>query len=303
MNARIQQCLVGLKLLLSLLALLWGWRSGQAGFAVFLLALIFGFSGLVMLLVFAVLPSINRAGPAMPPLALLRAWACEWVAYERIFSWQQPFAEHRYPDYLPKGNSTRAVLLVHGFSCNRGLWNPWMRRLRAQGTPCVALTLEPAFGSIDGYAAQIESALQALARLGGPPPVIVAHSMGGLAVRAWLRRYGGSASGESRFSRVMSLGAPHAGTVMASFSPAVNARQMCRRSAWLDELALAESPELAARFSCYFSGFDQVVCPAETAVLSGSTAIEVAGSGHLNLLFEDRVFADLLQLLAEKKPC
>jgi triacylglycerol esterase/lipase EstA (alpha/beta hydrolase family) len=42
----------------------------------------------------------------------------------------------------------------------------------------------------------------------GLPPVIVAHSMGGLATRAWLRAF----SADARVHRVITLGTPHGGT-------------------------------------------------------------------------------------------
>ncbi|MCV2369486.1 esterase/lipase family protein [Roseateles oligotrophus] len=302
MNAWIQRGLMGLKLLLCMLALLWGWNSGSVALGIFLVALIFGLGGAVIFLSFAALSRINRLAAIFRPAPLLRAWLREWLACERVFSWQQPFAEFRYPDNLPAGASERGVLLLHGFTCNRGLWNPWMRGLRKKGTPFVALTLEPAFGSIDAYADQIEVGVQALLALSGLPPVIVAHSMGGLAVRAWLRRYGHSQQGAAPAAHIMTLGSPHSGTWMAQFSPAVNSRQMRRGSIWLATLARDESPELAARFTCYFSYFDQVVCPARADVLPGSRSIEVAESGHLSMLFDDQIFSDLQHLLSEKSP-
>ncbi|MCV2357133.1 alpha/beta fold hydrolase [Paucibacter sp. B2R-40] len=302
MNAWIQRGLIAMKILLCALALLWAGRSGNLTAGFLLVAFVFGSGGLPIFLSFAAISRINGREGKFRPLQLASASLREWLSCEQVFSWQQPFAENRWPDYLPASSSERGVLLVHGFTCNRGLWNPWMKRLRGQGTPSVALTMEPAFGSIDAYVEQIEASVQALTRMGGLPPVIVAHSMGGLAVRAWLRRYGVSTHGPTRVASVMTLGSPHAGTLMARFSPAVNARQMRCGSEWLGALARDEKPELAALFTCYFSYFDQVVCPALTAVLPGGRAIEVAGCGHLSMLFDARIFADLQQRLAKEEP-
>jgi pimeloyl-ACP methyl ester carboxylesterase len=302
MNAWIQRCWVGLKMLLSLLALAWVWHGGNMVCAALLVALVFGLDGVVMLGSFCSLLRINAGAGALRIAPMLGSWLREWWACERVFSWQQPFEEHRYPDNLPLGAAERGVLLLHGFTCNRGLWNPWMKRLREQHTPYVALTLEPAFGSIDAYAEQIEIGVQNLLALSGQPPVIVAHSMGGLAVRAWLRRFGHARRGTAPVAHIMTLGSPHAGTLMANFLSTVNAKQMRRGSTWLAALDQAESVELASEFTCYFSNFDQVVCPASTAILPGCQATEVAGSGHLSLLFEPRIFADLLRLLNDKRP-
>jgi len=279
------------RLLLALVVGGWFWRSGSPGLGLLLGALVFWSYGLVMLGAFMSLLRTNRGEVGVPKL-LLACWrellVCEWV-----FAWQQPFNEHRVADFLPAQTAQRGVLLLHGYTCNRGLWNDWMPRLRRAGHPHIALSMEPAFGSIDAYADQIESAVQRLTDATGQAPLIVAHSMGGLAARAWWRRFGASGS----VLRIVTLGTPHAGTVMARFSPAFNARQMRRRSPWLAELAMHESSALGAEFDCYYSESDHIVCPMGTAVLPGSRAIHIAGTGHLALVFNARVFSDVLSLL------
>jgi len=292
MNARIQRWQLLLRSGLALAALVWLWRSGHPVWALLAAVLAFWFYGFLMGGVFLSLRRINRShAPSLSQL--LRAWARELWVCERVFGWQQPFAEHQVPDFIPPHSRQRGVLLLHGYTCNRGLWNGWMRRLRQQGHPHIALSMEPAFGSIDAYADEIEKAVQRLRALTQQAPVIVAHSMGGLAARAWWRRHGRP----GRMQRIVTLGTPHAGTLMARFSPAVNARQMRRQSAWLNELGAGESTELGAQFDCYYSACDQIVCPAETAVLPGARAIEVLGAGHLALVFHPQVFDDVLRLL------
>jgi len=284
-------------LLRALLALLvggWVWRGGSPGLGLFLGALVFWSYGLVMLGLFISLLRTNRGevGPPQLPTLLMACWrellTCEWV-----FAWQQPFNEHRVADFVPAQSARRGVLLLHGYTCNRGLWNDWMPRLRQAEHPYIALSMEPAFGSIDAYADQIEAAVQRLTEASGQAPLIVAHSMGGLAARSWWRRFGA----RGRILRIVTLGTPHAGTLMARFSPAFNARQMRRASPWLADLAAHESTAPGADFDCYYSECDHIVCPMGTAELPGSRAIRIAGTGHLALVFNARVFADVLSLL------
>jgi triacylglycerol lipase len=308
MNARIQRWQLLLRAILALATLISCWRSGAPWLGLLLAAAVFWLYGLGMLMMFAWLPRLNTGQPPSGRLQLLRAWWHELIVCERVFAWQQPFAAQRHADFLPSSRAVsrgqRGVLLLHGFACNRGVWNSWMGPLRARGHPHIALTLEPVYGAIDAYVAQIEAAVQTLEQRCGQPPVIVAHSMGGLAARAWWRRHGQA----GRIHRCLTLGTPHAGTLMARFGMAVNARQMRRQSRWLSELAAHEaatrsaqqSQDFAGRFDCYFSRCDQIVCPADTAVLPGSQAIEVVGSGHLALVFQPRILADLLRLLEEK---
>src|SRR5262245_39002446 len=104
---------------------------------------------------FALLGSIDpgTGTPKPTPLSLFKAWCGEVITGWRVFGWRQPFRSRAFDDWLTEAGGKRGVLLVHGFVCNRGLWNPWMQRLRQLGTPHVAINLEPVFGAIDRYVA------------------------------------------------------------------------------------------------------------------------------------------------------
>lgn len=263
MNARLQRIWV----LLRLAVALWvGWRFGWAWGVATL-----GLHAAVLALGFAQLRWVNRPAPAWGQL--LRAWAGEVVASELAFSWRQPWRERAEPDHLPAG-AAQGVLLVHGFSCNRGRWNGWMRRLRTQGVAFVAPTLEPAFGSIDAYADEIEAGVQKLKALTGRMPLLCAHSMGGLALRAWWRQHGAGHAAP----RVITLGSPHQGTRMAALGLGANAAQMRQGSAWLVELP--GLPDV----DCLWTPCDQIVNPAERAVLPGARAHRLDGVGHMGLV-------------------
>lgn len=276
MNARLQRIWVLLRLALALLV---GWRFGWAWGLLTL-----GLHAAVLAAGFAQLRWVNRPPPSW--WQLLTAWVHEVGASELAFSWRQPWREGAEPDHLPAG-ATVGVLLVHGFACNRGRWNGWMRRLRAQGVAFVAPSLEPAFGSIDDYADEIEAGVQRLRALTGRMPVLCAHSMGGLALRAWWRKYG---SGHA-VPRAITLGSPHQGTRMAALGLGVNAAQMRRGSAWL--AALPGLPDLDA----FWTPCDQVVNPAETAVPPGARAHRLDGVGHMGLVHTDEAWCLLQQAL------
>lgn len=279
MNARLQRIWFLVRWLIGLgLGWRFGWAWGVAAYFAY---------PLLLLPSFAVLRWINR-GPLQPGWGeLLRAWALEVKATELSFGWRQPWRTHAEPDHLPAG-ATVGVLLVHGFSCNRAFWNLWMARLRRQaGVAFIAPSLEPAFGSIDDYAAPIEAEVQRLRALTGRMPLIVCHSMGGIAVRAWWRRHGGAEA-----PRVITLGSPHAGTLLAAFSPAYNARQMRWQCDWMRAL-----PPLP-RLDCVWTPCDQMVMPAPTAVQAGAASHRVDAVGHVGLVNDPRVWAILQTALA-----
>lgn len=279
MNARLQRIWFVFRWLVGLGV---GWRFGLAwGLAAF-----FAYP-LLLLPSFAALRWINR-GPEQPGWAeLLRAWVLEVWATELSFGWRQPWRTHAEPDHLP-AQADVAVLLVHGFSCNRAFWNRWMARLREQGgVAFIALSLEPAFGSIDAYAEPIEAAVQRLRALTGRMPVIVCHSMGGIAARAWWRRFGGAEA-----PHVVTLGSPHSGTLLAAFSPAYNARQMRWQCEWMR--ALPPLPLL----DCVWTPCDQMVIPAPTAVQPGAASHRIDAVGHVGLVNDPRAWAIFQAVLA-----
>jgi triacylglycerol lipase len=225
----------------------------------------------------------------------LRAWAGELLAAMVVFCWRQPFRSRTRPDHLPPdARGRRGVLLVHGFLCNRGLWNRWLARLSARGVPVVAVNLEPVFGSIDAYAPIIDAALRRLEQATGMAPIAVAHSMGGLALRRWWAEAG---NGE-RVHHALTLGTPHRGTWLARWGAGRNAAQMRLDSPWLQGLVAAEPAERAQRFTCLFSPCDNIVFPPTTATLPGADNRMVLAVGHVQLVESPQGWDALQALLA-----
>jgi pimeloyl-ACP methyl ester carboxylesterase len=247
---------------------------------------------------FVLLPLINRGDPA--PRArwgqLLRAWWCECLTAHDVFGWQQPFRSVRHADTLDGAAAgRRAVVLVHGFFCNRGVWNRWLPQLRAAGVPHLAPTLEPPFAAIDGYVAQLDAAIARAAQATGLAPLLVCHSMGGLIARAWWRAQGAAAA--ARVHGVITIGSPHQGTFTALLARADNARQMRQGSAWLQALAAAEDDGRRRHFTCFYSHCDNIALPASTAALPGADNRHLEGQPHVALAYAPEVWAEVMRCL------
>ena len=263
-----------------------------AGFAV--LALILAGYAAVLAVEFSWLQRTYSVSDASRPraLQLLGAWATEVTAAPRVFLWRQPFRSHSVPDHLlgtPAGR--RGVLLVHGFFCNRGLWNPMLRRLRSAGVPFVAVNLEPVFGSIDEYLPTIADGVQRLQQTTGLAPLIVAHSMGGLAVRAWA---GGAPA--AAFHRIVTVASPHAGTRLgARGRGAQNIGQMRVGSEWLARLTDHEPIDLRRRFVCFWSHCDNIVFPTRNATLPGADNRHLEATPHVHMVDHPAVLQEVLR--------
>jgi len=300
--ARLQQALVMTALGL---AAGWAWATWDRGllWALGGVALIlFGYA-LVLGLQFVLVVSQRGGDPAPKANAfeLLAAWWQEVCVAPPVFVWRQPFRWQSLPDTAVGGPGGPApvVVFVHGFVCNRGFWLPWMARLRERGQAYVSVNLEPVFGSIDDYVPLIEAAVSRAEAAGGMPPVLVCHSMGGLAVRAWMAD---SASNAARVGRVITIGSPHHGTWLGRFSHLPNGRQMRTNSDWLQALQRREKsvrPQRTyAAFVCWYSSADNIVFPASTATLEGADNRFLAATPHVALAFHPTVVAGSLDLCA-----
>lgn len=254
-----------------------------------------GSQALVLGLEFLAQRWVSRSDPAPRATAvqLLQAWAREVPAALALFCWQQPFRSRRHPDALgPEHQGRRGILLVHGYVCNRGVWNPWMERLRAQGVPFLAIDLEPPFAGLDAHVPAIESAVARLTQVTGLPPLLVGHSMGGLVLRAWLAH----AAAPERVHRLVTLGSPHQGTWLARWAHTRNGRQMRPRSPWLQALVHSSQGAWHRHFVCFYSNADPIVFPPSHATLDGADNRLLQGLAHVEMAWTPEVVQAVLAL-------
>lgn len=292
--ARIQQIATSLLLGAGIGWFAWHWPASPGTAVAGLLLLWFGYS-LVLAAEFLALRVAGRE-PSVPQpswAALARAWLAETWLNAVVFGWRQPFCWNAVPDHLPATPAQparRGVVLIHGFVCNRGLWTPWLKELRERSVPFVAVNLEPVFGSIDRYTPIIEEAVGRTIAATGLPPVLLCHSMGGVAARAWMAATGS----EARVHHVITIGSPHRGTWFARFSHATNGRQLRLDSDWLRRLDATTAGISHARFTCWYSNCDNMVFPVATATLPGADNRLILGRAHVELAFDPEVMAESL---------
>lgn len=179
------------------------------------------------------------------------------------------------------------VLLIHGFFCNRAYWWPMKRFLRSRGfDDLFTLDLEPLLGSIEGFARQVAARVEQIQRSTGARQIIlVAHSMGGLAARCYVQRYGGA----DAVAKLITLGSPHHGTEHARLVGGEDVRQMRPGSRWLGKLNEGESQPAPVPITSIYSCQDNIIAPQTSPVLSHAKNIPLAGVGHLAMTFSKQV--------------
>jgi len=238
------------------------------------------------------------------PLARLHLLAEEFCASMFYTSWTMPWAREGLRVYVD--SVAVPVLLVHGYGCNSGYWAHLLPRLARARISHATVDLAPVAGNIEHYVDQVERAVEHLrAQTGVARIAIVAHSMGGLVARAWLRRYGGEqggGQGGKRIVRVITLGTPHFGTGLANFGLGVNAAQMRRRSGvpcdWLRRLDADEDAARRALFTSIFSHHDNIISPQTSSQLPGARNLAFGGIGHVALGRNPRILDAVMAELA-----
>jgi triacylglycerol esterase/lipase EstA (alpha/beta hydrolase family) len=193
------------------------------------------------------------------------------------------------------GPAAAPVLLLHGVLCNAGVWAGLCGDLAARGIgPVYALSYGPPLASIEVFADQVAAKVDAiLSATGAARVAIVGHSMGGIVARAYIRRYG-----VAKVGSLMTLGAPHHGSVHAWLFPGTCLGQLRPGNVWLAELNRTEAPLPGVRLTSLWSWHDSMVAPQTSSRLAGAENIELAGIGHNALLGDPRVYARVAEELA-----
>jgi triacylglycerol esterase/lipase EstA (alpha/beta hydrolase family) len=195
----------------------------------------------------------------------------------------------------PEGGR-RPVVLLHGFAMNRTNWIWLGRRLARRG-------IGPLYGTSYFSPQSVRRSAEHLARFIDGVRVrqdcervdVVAHSLGGVVVRYYIERLGGAA----HIGRVVTIGSPHNGTVIARLGFLIpSARESVAGSAFYSDLGpLAAHPDIS--FTSVWSRADAIIEPPESSSIAPAGEDRVFDNlGHLSLLLSPRVLDAVAERLA-----
>lgn len=182
---------------------------------------------------------------------------------------------------------SRPLLLVHGYSCSRGVWWLLRRRLEAAGHTVATVSLAPPYTNIGKLVPELGQRIEKVCKATGADRVVlVAHSMGGLVCRSYLARHG-----SDRVERLITISSPHSGSELARIGIGKNAREMEPGSLWLKDLGQAGLPVPAVAIR---TPHDNFVMPQDNQRLPGAIDVALEGVGHLAVLFTRRTSHELI---------
>jgi triacylglycerol lipase len=184
-----------------------------------------------------------------------------------------------HPD---RPSSRRPVLLVHGVNGSSKNFAVMIGKLTTDGWPASRLFAidfkDPAWGcNVDNAKAIDVLVKDALAKTGATRVDLVAHSMGNLSSRYYLKNGGGTGVVRS----YVSLGAMHHGLFQPCLSPLDVCvwKEICESGPFLTQLNAPPATPGPTRWASIYGTADQTV-PNASSQLAGAENISVAGVTH-----------------------
>ena len=183
------------------------------------------------------------------------------------------------PGTRPAQDRPGPVLLVPGYGGQRGALAQLARRIEATGRPATVLSLVgDGTGDLSAQVGVLDAAVTAALRGGAPSVDVVGYSAGGVVAGLWVARDDGA----SKARRVVTLGAPLAGTSLAAEAtvlapdacPAA-CRQLAPGSAEIAELTRARVGTALPWLAVWTADDETVVPPDRAAQLAGTIQVQV----------------------------
>jgi triacylglycerol esterase/lipase EstA (alpha/beta hydrolase family) len=186
------------------------------------------------------------------------------------------------------------LLLVHGVAVNDGVWFAVRRDLARRSLgPVYTINYGPPLAGIEHFAGQLASRIDAVcAATGAERVTLIAHSMGGLVARAYLRRFGAV-----RIAQLITIGTPHHGSMLAWTFAGRCLAQMRPGSRWLADINRNESAPAPVPITSIWSRHDSMVAPQASAELACARNVALAGIGHNALLNSRDVMDEVARAL------
>lgn len=185
------------------------------------------------------------------------------------------------------------ILFVHGWNSSSSTWTTMINNFKAAGYTDAELsnwsydTSRSNVTTAQDVATKVD---QLIASSGWSKVNLIAHSMGSLSTRYYLKNLGGTA----KVDDWVSLGGPNHGTDTANLCTQTSCRKMRIGSTFLASLnAGDETPGTTTTYQTWWSPCDTVINPDSSVSVSGGTNTKTACLGHSNLQTDATVFGQV----------
>jgi triacylglycerol lipase len=182
------------------------------------------------------------------------------------------------------------ILFVHGYVESASLWNTMISRFEKDGYSKAYLSAysynTSQSNKVDAEK-EVKSHVESLLKATGATKVdIVAHSMGSLNSRWYIKFLGG----EAKVDDWVSLGGPNHGTETANACFSTSCVEMRVGSTFLKELNAGDETPGAVSYGTWWSPCDEIINPDSSVALSGATNTKTACISHTALTTDETVY-------------
>jgi triacylglycerol lipase len=189
------------------------------------------------------------------------------------------------------------ILFVHGYSGSASNWNTMIERFEKDGWPksyLSAYSYNTSQSNKVDAEKEVKSHVESLLKSTGATKVdIVAHSMGSLNTRWYIKFLGG----ESTVDDWVSLGGPNHGTETANFCISTSCTEMRIGSKFLSELNAGDETPGTVNYGTWWSPCDEFINPDSSVSLTGATNTKTACISHLALLTDETVYSQVREFV------
>jgi triacylglycerol lipase len=189
------------------------------------------------------------------------------------------------------------ILFVHGYASSSSTWNTMVSRFEEDGwakSELSAYSYNTSQSNKIDAEEEVKPGVESLLEATGAEKVdIVAHSMGSLNSRWYIKFLGG----ESTVDEWVSLGGPNHGTDFANWCFSTSCVEMRIGSTFLKELNAGDETPGAVNYGTWWSPCDSIINPDSSVSLSGATNTETACISHTALPTDETVYTQVREFV------
>jgi len=188
------------------------------------------------------------------------------------------------------------ILFVHGWNGSESNWTTMISNFSREGWTAGELNNWRYSTSQSNVrtASEVRTKVESILRATGASKVdIIAHSMGSLNTRYYLKNLGGS----EKVDDWVSLGGPNHGTSSANICGEASCVEMRIESTFLRELNATDETPGTTNYGTWWSSCDEFINPDESVILSGAANTAAGCVGHIALLSNATVFTGVKEFV------
>jgi triacylglycerol lipase len=190
------------------------------------------------------------------------------------------------------------ILFVHGYVESASLWNTMIANFEKNGyskSQLMAYSYNTGTSNKTLAETEVKSHVETLLKNnpGATKVDIIAHSMGSLNTRWYIKFVGG----EAKVDDWVSLGGPNHGTETANACFQTSCVEMRVGSKFLSELNAGDETPGAVSYGTWWSPCDEIINPDSSVALSGATNTKTACLSHTALTTDSTVFSQVREFV------